>query len=329
MPGKLVIAYFSVKRQNVAVHAVALSPSYTLLGKLQRGLGSGFLEALRVEREHAHGLILSCLAEDPRRDPSEARGRYYGELCLETRIELAELAALVEAADDNPETRRLVLQTVGWLAWRGIAGPIAMLRDYVLGGGEDAVLAVSYLWHPRAFSGLDAPLLERYSSGIALAEAIADAGVEAGGEPWRSWSVSRHVVADAVSRVTDPLPAPRLAAEPRATGDALALLEELGAALERDECVCALARGIADGSGDPFALLERAFRSVSRSSCRVTIARELARTSSAVHTRAREWLWDAEPEVVVAGLAVCDLADGATAARAQALARDGWPVPAA
>jgi hypothetical protein len=312
-------------RHNEGVSTATIAPSYTLLGKLQRGLGAGFLETLRIDRADAHALLFACLAEDQRRDPEEARGRYYGELCLETRIELAEMAALVESADASPANRRLVLETVGWLAWRGIAGPIAMLREYVLGAGEEAVLAASFLWHPRAFAGLDQALLERYPTGEALADALASSGADLAREPWRTWSVSRHVVAEALARVTDPLPAPARGEEPIAEGDALQLVEALGLALERDACVCALARGISIVAGDPFALLERAFRSVSRSSCRVTIARELSRGGTHLPGRAREWLWDAEPAVVVAALGAVEAADPATAERISSLARDGWP----
>src|SRR5438105_15127163 len=122
-----------------SMSTATIAPAYTLLGKLQRGLGAGFLEALRIERDAAHELLYACLADDPRDDPrTESRGRYYGELCLETRIDLGELALLVEAVDTHPAPRRLVLETVGWLAWRGISGPVAMLRDYVLGGGAEA-----------------------------------------------------------------------------------------------------------------------------------------------------------------------------------------------
>src|SRR3954453_1324699 len=107
-----------------SVPAVTIAPSYTLLGKLQRGLGAGFLEALRIDADAAHQLVFACLADDPRHDPrTESRGRYYAELCIATRVDLAELAALVERADAAVATRRLVLETVGALAWRGIAGP--------------------------------------------------------------------------------------------------------------------------------------------------------------------------------------------------------------
>src|SRR3954452_7596592 len=88
MAGMLVNAYFHVKPPEWGpVPTATIAPSYTLLGKLQRGLGAGYLEALRIERDAAHELLFACLAEDPRHDPrTEARGRYYGELCLETRI---------------------------------------------------------------------------------------------------------------------------------------------------------------------------------------------------------------------------------------------------
>src|SRR4051794_35649701 len=111
-----------------AVATATLAPAHTLLGKLQRGLGAGFLEALRLPAEVAHEALFASLAADPRRDPSETRGRYYGELCLEARVDLRSLAALVEGADADPASRRLVLETVGWLAWRGVAAPVAMLR---------------------------------------------------------------------------------------------------------------------------------------------------------------------------------------------------------
>ena len=271
-----------------------IAPSYTLLGKLQRGLGAGYLEVRRIEPQAAHDLLFACLAEDPRRDAlTEARGRYYGELCLETRIDLGELAALVEAADARPASRRLVLETVGWLAWRGIAGPVAMLRGYVLGGGEEAALAASFLWHARASTGVEEALLARYGS---------PGAVEA----------ARRPTARAYEPVAD---------EP--TGETLALVEALAVALERDECVCAVARAVARTAGDPLALLERAFRQTSRSSCRVTIARELARASDTFPARAAESLWDAEPGVVAAAAAVVRLDAPGAEARLEALARDG------
>src|SRR4051812_32086281 len=277
-----------------------IAPAYTLLGKLQRGLGAGYLETLRIERDAAHELLYACLGDDPRHDQrSEARGRYYGELCLETQIDLGELALFVEAADTRPATRRLVLETVGWLAWRGIGGPVSMLRDYIVGGGEDAALASTYLWHPRTRSSIDEALLARYGSSEAVEEALA---------------LARSAP-----------PASSGAPEPPA-GEPLALVEALALALERDECVCELARGIGPVAGDPFALLERAFRSVSRSSCRVTIAQELSRDGTRLPARAREWLWDAEPAVVVAALGAVEAADPATAERMASLRRDGWPV---
>jgi hypothetical protein len=39
----------------------------------------------------------------------------------------------------------------------------------------------------------------------------------------------------------------------------------------------------------------------------------------------REWLWDAEPAVVVAALGAVAAADAATEDRIASLARDGWP----
>src|SRR5205814_10160483 len=96
-----------------SVSTMTIAPSHTLLGKLHRGLGAGYLEALRIDRGTAHELLFACLADDPRRDPlTESRGRYYGELSVVTRIDLAELAGLVEGADAHPATRKLVLETV-------------------------------------------------------------------------------------------------------------------------------------------------------------------------------------------------------------------------
>jgi hypothetical protein len=280
------------------VSTVTIAPSYTLLGKLQRGLGAGYLEALRIERDAAHELLLACLAEDPRHDPAtESRGRYYGELCRETQIELAELAALVEAADTHPATRRLVLETVGARAWRGIAGPVAMLRAYVAGGGEEAALAFSFLWHPRASAGLEPALLARYGTAEALEEALAHARLAPPEDP------------------DDALPPP--------AGEPLALVEALALALERDECVCELSRALARVTDDPLALLERAFRQTSRSSCRVTIARELARASETFPARGAEYLWDAEPGVVAAAAATVSLEAPGARARLETLARDG------
>jgi hypothetical protein len=60
----------------------------------------------------------------------------------------------------------------------------------------------------------------------------------------------------------------------------------------------------------------------------VTIARELSRGGAKLPSRAREWLWDAEPAVVVAALATVEATDVATTERVAHLARDGWPARA-
>ena len=191
----------------------------------------------------------------------------------------------------------------------------------MLGGGEEAALAASFLWHPRASAargGAPRALPPR-----ALAEALDGRGSTSPREPWRRGGASRRRRGRARARAD--APGPRAATSRSRRGSA-PLVEALGLALERDECVCALARGSRGRAGDPFALLERAFRSASRSSCRVTIARELSRGGARLPARARESLWDAEPAVVVAALGAVEAADPATEERIASLARDGWPV---
>lgn len=51
------------------------------LGKLQRGRGAGWIEA--VERSDGRELLVTCLAADPRWDSQvEDRASYYAELCI-------------------------------------------------------------------------------------------------------------------------------------------------------------------------------------------------------------------------------------------------------
>jgi hypothetical protein len=170
-----------------------------------------------------------------------------------------------------------------------------MLRGYVLGAGEEAALAASFLWHPRAVVGLEEALLARYGGQEALDAARAPA----------------------------PPQAEESHSEPSTGGDPLALVEALAVALEHGECVCALSRAVTAATGDPLALLERAFRQTSRSSCRVTIATELARASDTFPARAAESLWDAEPGVVAAAAAVVSLDAPGARPRLETLAHAG------
>ena len=62
------------------------------LGKLQRGLGSGYLWALDADRAVSHALLVHCVFNDPRWDRQlDDRDDYYATLALDVGLDLAPL----------------------------------------------------------------------------------------------------------------------------------------------------------------------------------------------------------------------------------------------
>jgi hypothetical protein len=196
------------------------------LGKLQRGLGSGYLWALDADRAIAHALLLHCIFNDPRWDRQvDARVEYYATLALDVALDVGALELWLQRGDDDLETTHDVLAVLGRMAIRGHPEARRVLRDYVGFGrfwdraielliDDYDAMRVSVPW-PEVVAGLDAVLVGRFASEAALAEALA--GVDASARPWTLWSVENTKIAWALSfdHGAGEDPAPKRAARPR------------------------------------------------------------------------------------------------------------------
>jgi len=179
------------------------------LGKLQRGLGSGYLWALDAHRSVAHALLVHCLFNDPRWDQQlDAREEYYATLALDIELDLRSLEAWLRDNDEeSAELEQNVLGMLGRMAIRDHAEAGRVLRGYVAYGrswqraialltGDPEMMRAGVPW-PDAVAGLDGVLVERFPGESALAEALAD--VDGRERPWSLWSIENHKIAGALA----------------------------------------------------------------------------------------------------------------------------------
>jgi hypothetical protein len=112
------------------------APAKTLLGKLQRGLGSGFLEALETPSEALHPLLMQCITNDPRLDHQlDNRGWYYAGIARQTAMDISPMFDfLVDCESDERKGSYLAVCTLSQMARRGHSGANILLRDYVSWG---------------------------------------------------------------------------------------------------------------------------------------------------------------------------------------------------
>jgi hypothetical protein len=198
------------------------------LGKLQRGLGSGYLWALDADRAVAHALLLHCIFNDPRWDRQlDARIEYYATLALDVGLGVGALEPWLHRGDDDLDTTQDVLAILGRMAIRGHEEARRVLRDYVAYGRfwdraielliEDYDLMRTSVPWPEVVAGLDVVLTERFASEGELAEALA--GIDSRDRPWTLWSVENPKIARALAfdHGTGAGPAPKRAWRPRRT----------------------------------------------------------------------------------------------------------------
>lgn len=177
------------------------------LGKLQRGLGAGYLWALDADRTVAHALLMHCVFNDPRRDRRlEDRDDYHATPALDLQLHTGALELWLRDSDEDiPDTTYDVLGLLGRMAIRGHAEARRVLREY-LGYGRywqraldqligDHKGARSAMCWPELVGGLDALLVERFATDDALAEALA--GLDPRERPWTMWSVENPRIARA------------------------------------------------------------------------------------------------------------------------------------
>lgn len=178
------------------------------LGKLQRGLGSGYLWALDADRSVAHALLLHCVFNDPRWDRQlDHRDDYYATLALDVQLGTAALEAWLHDSDDDRETTHDVIGVLGRMAVRGHGDARRVLREYVAYGaswqraidrliGDYDAMRVGPPW-PEAVAGLDDALVRRFAGESELADALG--GVDPRGRPWALWSVENPRIAHALA----------------------------------------------------------------------------------------------------------------------------------
>ena len=177
------------------------------LGKLQRGLGSGYLWALDADRTVAHALLMHCVFNDARWDRQlDDRDDYHATLALDVQLHTGALELWLRDSDEAiPDTTYDVLGMLGRMAARGHADARRVLREYVAYGrywqraldqlvGDYDAPRSAIPW-PEVVGGLDAVLVERFASGDALAEALA--GLDPRERPWTMWAVENPRIARA------------------------------------------------------------------------------------------------------------------------------------
>jgi hypothetical protein len=193
----------------VASVAPTLADPADPLGKLQRGLGSGYLWALDADRAVSAALLVHCIFNDPRWDRQlDDRDDYHATLALDIGLDLRPLEAWLQSSGaDDGETAQDVIAVLGRMAVRGHADARRVLREYVAYGaawaraieglvGDGSTPRGAAPW-PEVVSDLDVVLLERFATQEALDEALA--GIDPRERPWTLWSVENPKIARALA----------------------------------------------------------------------------------------------------------------------------------
>jgi hypothetical protein len=118
----------------------------TVLGKLQRGTGDGFLKAVALPTGEAADLVWDCVVHDARWDQQmESRDRYYADLIA--RLDFDPHRLRPQNCPEPPADRdhRLVVGVLAELAADGMTGAGEALLDHVRSGEQwdDAIYEIS------------------------------------------------------------------------------------------------------------------------------------------------------------------------------------------
>lgn len=153
----------------------------TLKGKLQRGHGAGYLEALKTPTEVLAPILIECICNDARLDQQcESRSNYYASLLIHFQIDISCLDGHLRKHDDirlnggNALGVLLILSILGTLAARGNSKAVQILRDYVI-YGENWCCAISNLIETERdenFEGIERLICCRYKDDTSLIKAI-------------------------------------------------------------------------------------------------------------------------------------------------------------
>ncbi len=331
----------------------AASPRSTL-GKLQRGRGAGYLEALE-NLDAAGDLLVECVAYDTRAEPHfESRADYYARLAAAIEFDPAPFGAVL-----YKEETFLVVETLGSMARRGDGRAAELLMGYIP-SGEHWGIAFRSLCDQKKRAAAAARLVEqRYADDQELFDQVCydvprcpqpwEAGIDPGSRMGRalSNSVERtkrvldedtsafvHLPTDELVRIVTPETRKRILkvlAERRGDADRALMIEAGdGPRLEsRLLCVEALAKQKAP---EAFGIAERILRDpktekmahISAAFALVDLPEEL------VLPAARRWFLESHAALRYAGETVISLcatpSDGPLLLKAvpDALANSDW-----
>ena len=176
----------------------------SLLGRLQRGRGQGYRDALAVPRSEAASALISCVTSDPRVDHQvESRDDYYARIAVDIELDLAPLEAFLHvpraaASSDDDWRDVLALYTLGSMGRLGRADAVALLRRYVE-VGQDLRTALEALSWPTVLNvdGLDRVVAARAGSVDELARNLP---LLPDREPWLTWRRTNERIAEAAAR---------------------------------------------------------------------------------------------------------------------------------
>lgn len=190
----------------------------SLLGRLQRGLGSAAREVLEGRARNASDLVRSCLEADPRWDTDlDDRADYYAVLGTAAGVDVAVLEALArdpprgDGPDRGPSP---VLNVLARTAARGNTDAISAIRRYVPTGRywewvipwllpERRPTRASPGW-PEWVDGLAPLLCERFPTTELMSEALKDAwSVRPTDAPWDEWRTAYPLIRAAIESTSD------------------------------------------------------------------------------------------------------------------------------
>jgi hypothetical protein len=161
-------------------------------GRVQRGLGSGYLEALERPAPDVEAIVAACLRHDPRVLGEDARARYLARIILDRGLDIgiveSVLAERPGSADEGGSARvALPLGVLAMLARAGRHRAVDALRNYVHWGTSwpDALEGLSETGDRAAWEGLDQVLVARF--GPEAGAVVIDVAAGRIDEPWRSW----------------------------------------------------------------------------------------------------------------------------------------------
>jgi hypothetical protein len=181
-----------------------LATPESLLGRLQRGRGAGFLGALRETPSAVWPLLMECITRDPRWDAQVEDRGYYADLVFRTRMDLAPLAEFLLTNDDPDQFSSvtwLTIRVLEGVARRGSEEAALILRDYVSFGRwwDQAVEALQNTPHSHLLDGLDVVICHRFPADSDLADELPF--FRETDEPWKSWRQTNPRLAKALQEI--------------------------------------------------------------------------------------------------------------------------------